>query len=46
LKPMAEAIEGEVTPDLEKLDRLMRYQTTVNRQLSSAVGELLALTKI
>ncbi len=46
LQPLTEAIEGEVTPDLDKLDRLMRYQTTINRQLSSAVGELLALSKV
>ncbi|MBU3621098.1 hypothetical protein [Polynucleobacter sp. CS-Odin-A6] len=33
------------TPDLDQLDRLMRYQTTLQRQLSTAIGELLALTK-
>lgn len=33
------------TPDLDELDRLMRYQTTLQRQLSTAIGELLALTK-
>ena len=33
------------TPDLDQLDRLMRYQTTLQRQLSTAIGELLALIK-
>lgn len=33
-------------PDPEKLDRLMRYQTTINRQLSSAMGELLELVRL
>lgn len=33
------------TPDLDQLDRLMRYQTTLQRQLSTAIGELLALTE-
>lgn len=31
------------TPDLDKLDRLMRYQTSLQRQLSTAMGELLAI---
>jgi|GEM_PF-1507325 len=35
-----------VMPDPEKLDRLMRYQTTINRQLSSAMGELLELMRL
>lgn len=30
-------------PDLDKLDRLMRYQTSLQRQLSTAMGELLAI---
>jgi hypothetical protein len=37
--------EQATTPDLDHLDRLMRYQTTIQRQLSTAIGELLALTK-
>lgn len=37
--------EFATTPDLDQLDRLMRYQTTLQRQLSTAIGELLALTK-
>ena len=32
------------TPDLDKLDKLMRYQTSLQRQLSTAMGELLAIT--
>ena len=32
-------------PDLDQLDRLMRYQTTLQRQLSTTIGELIALTK-
>ena len=31
------------TPDPLAIDRLMKYQTTLQRQLSSAMGELLAL---
>ena len=38
--------EQATTPDLDQLDRLMRYQTTIQRQLSTAIGELLALNKI
>jgi hypothetical protein len=34
------------TPDLEQLDKLMRYQTTLQRQISTAMGELIAITKI
>lgn len=37
--------EQATTPDLDQLDRLMRYQTTIQKQLSTAIGELLALTK-
>ena len=37
--------EQATTPDLDQLDRLMRYQTTLQRQLSTAIGELLALAK-
>jgi hypothetical protein len=32
-------------PPSPELDRLMRYQTTINRQLSTAIGELLELDK-
>ena len=37
--------EQATTPDLDNLDRLMRYQTTIQRQFSTAIGELLALTR-
>ena len=43
LQRVSEIASRAALPDLDKLDRLMRYQTTVNRQLSTAVGELLAL---
>ena len=42
---IADIAEQTTLPDLDTLDRLMRYQTTINRQLSTAMGELLALTK-
>jgi len=32
-------------PNIDILDKLMRYQTTLQRQLSTAIGELLALSK-
>lgn len=32
-------------PNFDELDRLMRYQTTISRQLSTAIGELLVLVK-
>lgn len=32
-------------PNLDTLDRLMRYQSTVNRQLSTAIGELMAIVR-
>jgi hypothetical protein len=32
-----------ITPSPEESDRLMRYQTSIERRLSSAIGELLAL---
>ena len=32
--------EQTTTPGLDQLDRLMRYQTTIQRQLSTAIGEL------
>ena len=37
--------EQATTPDLDHLDKLMRYQTTLQRQLSTTIGELIALTK-
>ena len=33
-------------PDAQEMDRLMRYQTSLQRQLSAAIGELLAINKI
>ena len=39
-------IEAQATmPDLDQLDRLMRYQTTLQRQLSTTIGELMTLKK-
>ncbi len=32
-------------PNFDDLDRLMRYQTTISRQLSTAIGELMVLAK-
>jgi len=32
-----------ITPSAEESDRLMRYQTSIERRLSSAIGELLTL---
>ena len=32
-------------PDFDELDKLMRYQTALQRQVSTSIGELLALTK-
>jgi hypothetical protein len=32
-----------ITPSAEGSDRLMRYQTSIEKRLSSAIGELLAL---
>ena len=43
LQRVSEIASRAALPDLDKLDRLMRYQTTVNRQLSTAIGELLEL---
>ena len=37
--------EQATTPDLDQLDKLMRYQTTLQRQLSTTIGELLAIKK-
>jgi len=44
-KELIPAQEQATTPDLDQLDKLMRYQTTLQRQLSTAIGELLILTK-
>lgn len=43
LQRVSEIASRAALPDLYKLDRLMRYETTVNRQLSTAIGELLEL---
>lgn len=45
MSALAEVTQEAALPDPEKLDRLMRYQTTINRQLSSAMEELLELTR-
>ena len=37
--------EHATTPDLDKLDKLMRYQTTLQRQLSTTIGELISLNR-
>jgi len=44
-KELLPAQEQATIPDLDQLDKLMRYQTTLQRQLSTAIGELLILTK-
>ena len=38
--------EASMMPDLNELDRLMRYETTLNKQYSTAIGELIELTKM
>lgn len=38
--------ENSMMPDLNELDKLMRYETTLNKQFSTAIGELLELNKI
>ncbi|MFM1956085.1 MAG: hypothetical protein RIR20_905, partial [Pseudomonadota bacterium] len=38
--------EEAMLPDAQEMDRLIRYQTTLQRQLSSAVGELIAIRKV
>ena len=38
--------EDAMLPEAQDMDRLMRYQTTLQRQLSTATGELLAINKI
>jgi hypothetical protein len=40
---MQDLLLSSVTLDGEEFDRRMRYQTTWERRLSSAIGELLAL---
>ncbi len=37
--------EQSIIPEHDHIDRLMRYQTTLQRQLSTTIGELIALTK-
>jgi len=37
--------EQAMLPDGVEMDRLMRYQTTLQRQLSAAIGELLIITR-
>ena len=44
-KKLLSSEEESIMPDLDQTDRLMRYQTTLQRQLSTSIGELLALTK-
>ena len=44
-KKLLPIAEQATTPDLDHLDKLMRYQTTLQRQLSTTIGELIALTK-
>ena len=46
LKEFIHIEEQAMLPDAGEMDRLMRYQTTLQRQLSSAIGELLAINKI
>ncbi len=38
--------EDAMLPEAQEMERLMRYQTTLQRQLSSAIGELLAIKKV
>ena len=45
LDQVAEIAQQVALPDLDNMDKLMRYQTTISRQLSTAVGELLAITR-
>jgi len=45
ISQVSQFVEQSVLPDLDSLDKLMRYQTTINRQLSTAIGELLAMTR-
>ena len=43
IKSLMNEVEGLALPESADIERLMRYQTTLQRQLSSAMGELLAL---
>ena len=45
LQELMESEGQSIMPDLDQLDKLMRYQTTLQRQLSTCIGELLALNK-
>lgn len=38
--------EEAMLPEAQEMDRLMRYQTSLQRQLSAAIGELLAINKM
>ncbi len=38
--------EDTMLPEAQEMDRLMRYQTTLQRQLPSAIGELLAIKRV
>ena len=43
IKHVMDEVDGLAMPEPAEIDRLMRYQTTLQRQLSAAIGELLAL---
>lgn len=43
IRSVMNEVEGLFMPEAADVERLMRYQTTLQRQLSSAMGELLAL---
>jgi hypothetical protein len=38
--------EEAILPEAQEMDRLMRYQTSLQRQLSASIGELLAIRKV
>ena len=42
-KVPAELIKGTAIPDIKLLDLLARYQTTLDRQISKTIGELMVL---
>jgi hypothetical protein len=44
-RKLAPIEQESMMPDSDQLDKLMRYQTTLQRQLSTAIGELLQLTR-
>lgn len=46
IRESIEIEEEAALPDRAEMDRLMRYQTTLQRQLSSAIGELLAIRRM